>query len=269
METGRGEEEIKEFVKKRYARAANGSSCCEPLTCCGPLSRAFFVKMIGYSSEELEDLPESVINTVSGCGNPTALADLREGETVLDLGSGGGIDVLLAAKKVGPRGKVIGVDMTQEMIKLANENAKNVEFRLGEIESLPIENESVDVVISNCVINLSPDKDKVFREAFRVLKPGRRMLISDIVTQGELPKKMRGSLELWAGCIAGALDEQEYLRKIRDAGFRDVEVLSRGAFLGKVYSIKVRAYKPSHNPYGSETFLTASAARLRHLRAHS
>jgi len=259
METGRGEEEIKEFVKKRYARVASGSSCCEPITCCGPLSRASLAKMIGYSSEELKDLPESVINTVSGCGNPTALAELREGETVLDLGSGGGIDVFLAAKKVGPKGKVIGVDMTQEMIKIANENvrkmnAKNVKFRLGEIEILPIENESVDVVISNCVINLSPDKNKVFREAFRVLKPGGRMLISDIVTQGELPKKMRGSLELWAECIAGALDEQEYIRKIRDAGFRDVEILSKGAFLGKVYSIKVRAYKPSQTLSEAKNF---------------
>ena len=253
METGRGEEEIKEFVKKRYARVASGSSCCEPITCCGPLSRASFAKMIGYSSEELEELPESVINTISGCGNPTALAELREGENVLDLGSGGGIDAFLAAKKVGPKGRVIGVDMTQEMIKLANGNAKrmnakNVEFRLGEIESLPIENESVDVIISNCVINLSPNKGKVFREAFRVLKPGGRLLISDIVTLGELPKQVRENLELWAGCIAGALEEQEYLQKIRDAGFRNVEVLSKSAFLGKIYSIKVKAYKPSHNP---------------------
>lgn len=253
METGKSEEEIREFVKKRYARVASGSSCCEPATCCGPLSRASFAKTIGYSSEELEDLPESVINTVSGCGNPTALAELREGETVLDLGSGGGIDAFLAAKKVRPNGKVIGVDMTQEMIKLANENAKkmnakNVEFRLGEIESLPIENESIDVSISNCVINLSPNKGKVFREAFRVLKPGGRMLVSDIVTLGELPKQVRENLELWAGCIAGALEEQEYLQKIRDAGFQNVEVLSKSAFLGKIYSIKVRAYKPSHIP---------------------
>jgi len=259
METSKSEEEIKEFVKKRYARVASDSSCCEPMTCCGPLSRSSFARMIGYSSEELKDLPESIIDTVSGCGNPTALAELREGETVLDLGSGGGIDVFLAAKKVGPKGKAIGVDMTQEMINLASENAKkmnakNVEFRLGEIESLPIENESIDVIISNCVINLSPNKGKVFREAFRVLKPGGRMLVSDIVTLGKLPKQVHENLELWAGCIAGALDEQEYLRKIRNAGFRDVAILSKGAFLRKVYSIKVRAYKPSRNPSEAKHF---------------
>lgn len=245
----KSKEKIKEAVKKRYSKIARGGSGCETAGCCGPVSGANFAKLIGYSGEELEGLPESVVNTGAGCGNPTALAELKEGETVLDLGSGGGIDVFLAAKKVGAKGKAIGVDMTKEMVQRAKENAEkvgaeNVEFRLGEIESLPVEDEAVDIIISNCVINLSPNKDTVFKEALRVLKPKGRMLISDIVTNGELPKEVRESLELWAGCIAGALDEQECLQKIRNAGFRNVEVLSRTAFLGKISSIKVRAYKP-------------------------
>jgi len=244
-------EKIKQHVKKTYAELAKGTSCCEATTCCGPGSTTLYAKMIGYSAEELRDLPDSVVRTVSGCGNPTALADLREGEVVLDLGSGGGIDAFLAAKKVGPTGKVIGVDMTEEMVQLAKKNsekmkAENVEFRLGEIESLPVEDGKVDVIISNCVINLSPDKDKVFAEAFRVLKPGGRMLISDIVTQGELPNEIRENLEMWAACVAGALDEKEYLQKIRNAGFEKVEVIGKNDFMGIVSSIKVRAYKPSN-----------------------
>ncbi len=242
---------IKQHVKKHYAELAKGTSCCDVSTCCGPSSRTSYAKMIGYSDEELKGLPDSVERTVAGCGNPTALADLGEGEVVLDLGSGGGIDAFLAAKKVGPKGKVIGVDMTEEMIQLAKENAEkmraeNVEFRLGEIENLPAEDEMVDVIISNCVINLSPDKDKVFTEAFRVLKPGGRMLISDIVTQGELPNEIRENLEMWAACVAGALDEKEYLQKIRNAGFKKVEVVAKSDFMGMVSSIKVRAYKPSN-----------------------
>ena len=185
---------------------------------------------------------------MAGCGNPTALADLKEGETVLDLGSGGGIDAFLAAKRVGVTGRVIGVDMTEEMIELANKNkkkmnAKNVEFRLGEIEDLPVEDGSVDVIMSNCVINLSPDKERVFREAYRVLKPGGRMMISDIVTKGELPADVRRDLELWAGCMAGALEESEYLQKIRNAGFREVEVVSKQDFRGLISSVKVKAVK--------------------------
>jgi len=242
-------EKIKQHVKKRYAELARGNPCCDVSTCCYPGSRTSFAKMIGYSDEELKGLPDSVVSTVAGCGNPTALADLREGEVVLDLGSGGGIDTFLAAKKVGPKGKVIGMDMTEEMVQLAKENAErmkteNVEFRLGEIENLPVEDGIVDVIISNCVINLSPDKDKVFSEAFRVLKLGGRMLISDIVTQGELPSKIRENLEMWAACIAGALDEKEYLQKIRNAGFKKVEVMTKNDFMGIVSSIKVRAYKP-------------------------
>jgi len=241
---------IKQYVKKHYAEVAKGSSCCGVPTCCYPSSRTSFAKMIGYSDEEIKGLPDSVMRTVSGCGNPTALADLKEGEVVLDLGSGGGIDAFLAAKKVGPKGKVIGVDMTEEMVQLAKENAErvkteNVEFRLGEIENLPVEDEMVDVVISNCVINLSPDKDKVFSEAFRALKPRGRMLISDIVTQGEIPSEIRENLEMWAACVAGALDEKNYLQKIRNAGFKEVEVIAKSDFMGIVSSIKVRAFKPS------------------------
>jgi len=243
-------EKIKQHVKKHYAEVAKGTSCCDVSTCCGPSSRASYAKMIGYSDEELKALPESVTGTVAGCGNPTALAELKEGDVVLDLGSGGGIDAFLAAKKVGPKGRVIGVDMTEEMVQLAKDNAErmkveNVEFRLGEIENLPLEDEIFDVLISNCVINLSPDKDKVFGEAFRVLKPGGRVLISDIVTQGELPDEIRENPEMWAACIAGALDEKVYLQKIMNAGFEKVEVIAKNDFMGMVSSIKVRAYKRS------------------------
>ena len=243
-------EEIKQHVKKHYAELAKGTSCCDVTTCCGPSSETSYAKMIGYSDEELKGLPDSVTGTVAGCGNPIALAELREREVVLDLGSGGGIDAFLATKKVGPKGKVIGVDMTEEMVQLAKENAEkmkteNVEFRLGEIEKLPLEDDMIDVVISNCVINLSPDKDKVFGEAFRVLKPGGRMLISDIVTQGELPNEIRENLEMWAACVAGALDEKVYLQKIMNAGFEKVEVIAKNDFMGMVSSLKVRAYKLS------------------------
>ncbi len=242
------DEKIKQHVKKHYAELAKGTSCCDVSTCCGTSSRTSHAKMIGYSDEEVTGLPDSVLRTVAGCGNPIALADLREEEVVLDLGSGGGMDVFLAAKKVGPKGKVIGVDMTEEMVQVAKENAEkmkieNVEFRLGEIENLPVEDGMVDVVISNCVINLSPDKDKVFAEAFRVLKPGGRLLVSDVVTQGELPSEIREDPEMWAACIAGALDEESYLQKIRNAGFKKVEVVAKSDFMEKVSSIKVRAYK--------------------------
>jgi len=244
-------EKIKQHVKKHYAEVAKGNSCCETPSCCSPSSRTSYARIIGYSDEELKGLPDSAIAPIAGCGNPTALAGLKEGEVVLDLGSGGGIDAFLAAKKVGPKGKVIGVDMTEEMVQLAKENAEkikteNVEFRLGEIENLPVEDGMVDVIISNCVINLSPDKDKVFTEAFRVLKSGGRLLISDIVTQGELPNEIRENMEMWASCIAGALDEKDYLQKIRNAGFQKIEVVTKNDFMEMVSSIKVRAYKPSY-----------------------
>jgi ubiquinone/menaquinone biosynthesis C-methylase UbiE len=185
-----------------------------------------------YSVQELADLPESVTDVALGCGDPTAIAELKPGEVVLDLGSGGGIDCFLAARQVGPQGRVIGLDMTPEMIKLARQNAKkvgaaNVEFRYGEMEDMPIPDESVDVIISNCVINLSPDKDKVFSEAYRVLRPGGRLAVSDIVTYGPLPEVVRSNLEAWAGCVAGALEETVYLDKMRQAGFAEVEVTAR------------------------------------------
>jgi SAM-dependent methyltransferase len=204
------------------------SSCCEPAgATTGSTAAAQF-----YSVEELTDLPETVTDASLGCGNPLAIADLRPGEVVLDLGSGGGIDCFLAARKVGPTGRVIGLDMTPDMIKLARRNAKkigatNVDFRFGEMEDMPLPAESVDVVISNCVVNLSPDKDAVFREAFRVLRPGGCLSISDMVVAGDLPEFLRNRLDAWAGCIAGALDESIYLDKIRAAGFEDVQVLSR------------------------------------------
>ncbi len=217
------------------------SGCCGQSTsaapvqeqsgCCGPQASVPAGSSF-YSAAELDGLPESVTEMSLGCGNPIAIAELQPGEVVLDLGSGGGIDCFLAAKQVGPEGRVIGLDMTPEMIKLARRNAKrmgvtNVDFRYGEIEEIPLPDESVDVVISNCVINLSPDKDAVFREVSRVLRPGGRMNVSDMVIQGELPQPIRDSLGAWASCVAGALEESDYLAKIRAAGFEDVQVLSR------------------------------------------
>jgi arsenite methyltransferase len=205
------------------------SSCCDPseaiADCTGAATKL-------YSAKELADLPNSVTNVSLGCGNPTAIAELQPGEVVLDLGSGGGIDCFLAARQVGPEGRVIGLDMTTGMIKLARRNAKkvemtNVEFRYGEMEEIPLPDESVDVIISNCVINLSPDKDAVFGEAYRVLRPGGRMMVSDIVVNGKLPPAIRSRLDAWAGCIAGALEESDYVGKIRTAGFEEVKVLSR------------------------------------------
>jgi arsenite methyltransferase len=214
------------------------ASCCEATAaadeCCSPAAEkgeSGGARRL-YSEGELSDLPESVTGASAGCGNPTAIASLRPGEVVLDLGSGGGIDCFLAAKQVGPTGQVIGLDMTTEMIRLARRNAKkmgvtNVDFRYGEIEEMPIGDETVDVILSNCVINLSPDKDAVFSEAYRVLKPGGRMSVSDIVVDGDLPAPLRRSIDAWAGCVAGALDERVYLDKMRAAGLADVEVTQR------------------------------------------
>ncbi|RDE16972.1 MAG: arsenite S-adenosylmethyltransferase [Candidatus Thorarchaeota archaeon] len=244
---------IKKHVKQHYAevaqRAQAPASCSCSSSCCGSVSKAEYAEAIGYIKEQIVTLPDGAIAASAGCGNPTALAELQDGETVLDLGSGGGIDVFLAAKRVGPHGRVIGVDMTPDMIELAEKGAKemgleNVEFRLGDIEELPVENQSVDVIISNCVINLAPDKDKVFREAYRVLKPGGRLMVSDIVTDGELPKAVRDNPDAWAGCVAGALDERDYLAKIHDAGFQDVETVSKKRFVEQVYSAEVKAFKP-------------------------
>ena len=250
------DKKIKEAVRKRYSEIARGERSCCP-TCKsygeGIVKQA---ESIGYSKNELKNIPEEAILSL-GCGNPTALADLKEGETVLDLGSGAGIDMFLAANKVGENGYVIGVDMTNEMIRkgeeIARENGyKNVEFRYGEIEDLPVENDSVDVIISNCVINLSPDKLKTFEEAYRVLKPGGRILVSDLVTEGDLPEEIKKSFDAWSGCIAGALEKNDYLDTIKKAGFVNVEIISQTRFtekemderlVGKITSVKVRAYK--------------------------
>lgn len=229
--------EVRVEVRERYARTARGGTAgcgCGGVesasSCCGAPASASPSEQVGYSREDLASIPvESDMGL--GCGNPTAIGELRPGETVVDLGSGGGIDCFLAARKVGLQGKVIGIDMTPEMIDRARAAAAkgsytNTEFRLGEIENLPLADGVADVVISNCVINLSPDKRRVFREAFRVLKPGGRMMISDIVLRGELPEQARQSIELWAGCVAGAMLEADFVRAIREAGFTDVMVLS-------------------------------------------
>ncbi|MDH5386776.1 MAG: arsenite methyltransferase [Candidatus Aminicenantes bacterium] len=230
-------EEIKEAVREGYAKIAQqDDSCCVPVnSCCGSADLAQDVsKKIGYTEEELKAVPEGA-NLGLGCGNPVALASLTEGQTVLDLGSGAGFDCFLAANKVGRKGKVIGVDMTPEMIEKARENARkgnysNVEFRLGEIENLPVADNSVDLVISNCVINLSPDKRKAFMEAFRVLKPGGRLMISDIVLLKELPDFIKSSIEAYIGCLSGAIMRDEYIGAVRAAGFQQVRIIDEASF---------------------------------------
>jgi len=211
------EEKVKKLVRNRYAKVAktNGSCCASSVSCCSAPTNEQVSKMIGYSEEEMNTVPEGA-NLGLGCGNPTALASLKEGERVLDLGSGAGFDCFLAAKKVGKLGKVIGVDMTPEMLDKARVNAKkgkytNVEFRLGEIENLPVADSSVDVIISNCVINLAPNKKRVFEEAFRVLAPKGRLMVSDIVLLKELPKSIQKNVEAYAGCISGAVHKDKYL----------------------------------------------------------
>src|SRR5579862_1453532 len=223
---------IKDVVKEKYGQAAlrvktGGSSCCGATAAsglgCGPITSDL------YDSAQTGEVPEEAMLASLGCGNPTALATLNPGDVVLDLGSGGGIDVLLSAKRVGPSGKAYGLDMTDEMLALANENkgkagVENVEFLKGEIEHIPLPNDSVDVIISNCVINLSADKDRVLREALRVLKPGGRFAVSDVVTRGEMLPEIRQSVLLWVGCIAGALEENEYRAKLASAGFEKIEI---------------------------------------------
>lgn len=249
------EKEIKEFVKNRYSKIAKkeNSSC----SCCsGADSVTEQAQAVGYSTEELKSIPEDAVFGL-GCGNPTALAEIRKGETVLDLGSGGGIDVFLAANKVGDNGKVIGVDMTPDMIATAVKNAKkggysNVEFRLGEIENLPVESSTIDVIISNCVINLTPDKNKAYQEVYRVLKPGGRILVSDLVTEGFLPEEIRRSFQAWSECVGGAMEKQYYLNIIEKAGFKEVEIIEQHFFtephmderlIGKITSIQLKAVK--------------------------
>ncbi len=276
-------ESVKEIVKEKYGQAAlrvaagAGSACCGATACCDgsvdPITSSL------YGADQTDVLPEKAVLASLGCGNPTALAELHAGETVLDLGSGGGIDVLLSARRVGPAGKAYGLDMTDEMLALAEENKRksgleNIEFLRGEIENIPLPDSSVDVIISNCVINLSADKDRVLREAFRVLKPGGRLAVSDVVTRGEVPDEVRRSMMLWVGCIAGALEDAEYVRKLKRAGFEAIgveptrvyNVEDARQFLsgqgidvdavapqveGKFMSVFLRAHKPAANPpYG-------------------
>ena len=230
-------EEIKKVVREGYAKIAKqDSSCCAPVnSCCGSTDLAQDIgKSIGYTEEELKAVPEGA-NLGLGCGNPVALASLRKGETVLDLGSGAGVDCFLAADKVGENGRVIGVDMTPEMIERARENARkgnygNVDFRLGEIGNLPVADNSVDIVISNCVINLAPDKRRVFTEAFKVLKPGGRLMISDIVLLRELPDFIKNSIEAYIGCLSGAIMRNEYIEAIKAAGFQEVRIIDETSF---------------------------------------
>ena len=269
-------ETVKDIVKKKYGEAAlrvvneGSASCCggaSALDCADPITRDL------YGSAEAALVPEQALQASLGCGNPTALAGLKPGETVLDLGSGGGIDVLLSARRVGPTGKAYGLDMTDEMLALANANkakagVENAEFLRGEIEHIPLPDNSVDVIISNCVINLSADKSQALREAFRVLKPGGRFAVSDVVMRGEVPEQIRESIALWVGCVAGALHEDEYREKLSAAGFTDIsleptreyraadaremleaagiDVDALGAAAdGKIFSAFIRARKPA------------------------
>lgn len=231
--------DVKEAVRERYSQAARRVS--EGRSCCGgdaALAGSAPITSNLYDVSEKGALPEAAVLASLGCGNPTALAQLAPGETVLDLGSGGGIDVLLSARRVGPAGKAYGLDMTDEMLALARENQKkagveNVEFLKGEIEAIPLPNDSVDVIISNCVINLSADKDKVLREAFRVLRPGGRFAVSDIVTRGEVPEDIRRNVLAWAGCIAGALEESDYAAKLANTGFEAIGIEATRIYRGE------------------------------------
>ncbi|MCK5534034.1 arsenite methyltransferase [bacterium] len=232
----RNAKKIREIVKKGYAKIAKEQgTCCSHKTCCSESDQAKTIsKSMGYSNEEMRSVPDGA-NLGLGCGNPVAIASLKRGEVVLDLGSGAGFDAFLAARTIGKTGYVIGVDMTPEMIKKAEDNAQksgfeNVEFRLGEIEKLPVEDNSIDIVISNCVINLSPDKERVFKEIFRVLKPGGRIMISDLILVKELPEKIRKSVEFYVGCLAGAVMEKDYINFILQAGFKKPAVISRVSF---------------------------------------
>ena len=275
-------------VREKYSSAARAvtqsgtASCCEPgLRCCDPITTGL------YSADQAGVVPEKALRASLGCGNPTALIDLKPGQTVLDLGSGGGIDVLLSARRVGPTGKAWGLDMTDDMLALARENQRhagvqNVEFLRGEIENIPLPDNSVDVIISNCVINLSADKDRVLREAFRVLRPGGRFAVSDVVTRGAVPEAVRSSMMLWVGCIAGALDEQDYRAKLAAAGFTGIEIEPTRTYSiedarhflteagidvdsiapqveGKFVSAFIRATKPAQSCCGSDCCSGAKA----------
>lgn len=225
--------EIKREVKRRYGQLAKeGSSCCSDYSCCD----------IGYSIEEIKDLPSDISEFSLGCGNPVALSDLRKGEVVLDIGSGGGLDAFLASKKVGPDGRVIGIDMTKELLEKAKQNArkgnyKNVEFKLGEAEDIPVKNDSIDLVMSNCVINLAPNKEKVYKEIYRILRLGGRFVISDLVTKEELDESIKHNPEKLVACVGGALTEKGYIDAIKKAGFKKVKILKKSSMV--VSGVKV------------------------------
>ncbi|MCK9615354.1 MAG: arsenite methyltransferase [Candidatus Omnitrophica bacterium] len=245
---------IKDVVKKGYAKiAVNEVSCCSGGSCCPGIAQAKDIsKIVGYTDKEMNVVPDGA-NLGLGCGNPVAIVSLKEGEVVLDLGSGAGFDAFLASPKVGKTGRIIGVDMTSEMIKKARTNAKkgnytNVEFRLGEIEKLPVENNSIDVIISNCVINLSPDKESVFSEAFRVLRPGGRLMVSDLVLVKELPAIIKDSVEAYVGCLAGAIMKDEYLEYIKEAGFKNVDVVSETNYPIEAMANDITAQIVKSNP---------------------
>ena len=274
------DQEVKSVVRENYARVAKQNGSCCSSACCGTSKPKEISKRIGYTDEDLEAVP-SGSNLGLGCGNPTALVSIKPGEIVLDLGSGAGFDCFLASNKVGPEGRVIGVDMTEEMVARARDNAskggyKNIEFRQGEIENLPVKDSTIDVIISNCVINLVPNKDKAFKEAFRVLKPGGRLMVSDIVLLKKLPDFVKDSIEAYVGCIAGAATKDRYLGAIKSAGFGDVTVIDETVFpldcmtndstgqailkslkgtpeqlkevQNSISSIKVGAFKPNSSP---------------------
>jgi len=312
------DDKIRQIVREQYAKVAVGrpevSNCCGPsattetptLSCCGPAAttensslnscssnacspiilsgeniEGFMEKYsdkLGYSKDDLSSVPDGA-NLALGCGNPTAHASIQEGETVLDLGAGGGLDCFIAAKKVGKTGKVIGVDMTPQMIDRARENARkgnyeNIEFRLGEIENLPVANDTVDLIISNCVINLSPNKDRVFNEAFRVLKPGGRIMISDIVLLKELPEVIKENMEAYVGCISGAIMKDQYLGLIREAGFQDVEIMEESSFSTLDFLLDDASIKAALEEQGRdlddmknlEEFITNSSIKIRALK---
>ena len=257
-------ESLRATVRSRYGALAGGAgSCCGP-SCCGGSAAAVKdpISAVLYPEDQARQVPAEALEASLGCGNPTALASLQPGETVLDLGSGGGIDVLLSARRVGPDGKAYGLDMTEQMLTLARENQRrsgltNVEFLQGEIEEIPLGDASVDVVISNCVINLSADKDRVLAEAFRVLRPSGRFAVSDIIVRGEVPEHLRASMALWTGCVAGALEESEYLAKLSAAGFVDLDVEAT-----RVYDADdVRAFL-NGTGLESEDLVTALAGRF-------
>lgn len=268
-------QEVKKVVRERYARAATtGSSCCEP-TCCGDDAATTATEVsraIGYSETDLADIPEEA-NLGLGCGNPTAIASLQPGQTVLDLGSGAGIDCFLAAKQVGPEGKVLGVDMTPEMLERARGNAEkggysNVEFRLGEIEALPVADASVDVIISNCVLNLSADKGRVLREAYRVLRPGGRMVVSDLVSEIAVPGVLKGNLDAVAGCLPTFRDA--YLAEYREAGFENVRIVDESPYPASYLMDDdgVRDYLANHPDHKAEVEAFAGSIAGAHFEAH-